>query len=145
VIANDASLINPATDLWDGTHPNAGGEIKIAAGFADALSSSFGLGSADTPLPVVPTGPRVAPRLTVIPGARQARLSWTLTPGATGYMVYLENVTAGQTMYSELPYGLTASNDPWTARPIVGLDTYRFTLQACKGVNCGVFSTTRTA
>jgi len=144
-IANDASAIDPATDLWDGTHPNAEGEIKIAAGFADALSSNFGFGSAYTPVPVVPTGPRVAPRLTVTPGAEQAQLSWTLTPGATVYMVYMENVTAGQTTFSELPYGLTASDDPWTARPLVNSATYRFTLQACKGVNCGVFSNTSRA
>src|SRR5215469_14441918 len=46
VIADDAAAIDTANDLWDGTHPNAEGEIKIAAGFADALASSFGLGSA---------------------------------------------------------------------------------------------------
>jgi hypothetical protein len=57
----------------------------------------------------------------------------------------MENVTAGQTTYSELPYGLTASSDPWTAGPLADLATYRFTLQACKGVNCGVFSNISTA
>ncbi|SIO84994.1 GDSL-type esterase/lipase family protein [Nocardiopsis sp. JB363] len=42
-------------DTYDGTHPNDGGEIKIAAGFADALSSVFGLGTGyPRPLPIAP-------------------------------------------------------------------------------------------
>jgi hypothetical protein len=143
VVADDASAINTATDLWDGTHPNAEGEIKIAAGFADALASDFGLGSAyPTPLPTVPTGPLVAPQLTVTPGDGQAQLSWTLTPGATGYMVWQENVTAGETTFYELPYPLTASNDPWTAGLLLDGGNYQYKLQACKGVNCGAFSNT---
>ncbi|MFY7067396.1 GDSL-type esterase/lipase family protein [Nocardiopsis changdeensis] len=31
-------------DTYDGTHPNARGEIKIAAAFADALSEAYGVG-----------------------------------------------------------------------------------------------------
>lgn len=42
-------------DTYDGTHPNDGGEIKIAAGFADALSENFGLGTGyPRPLPIAP-------------------------------------------------------------------------------------------
>ncbi|WP_306366690.1 GDSL-type esterase/lipase family protein [Nocardiopsis sp. CC223A] len=33
-----------AADTYDGTHPNARGEIKIAAAFADALAESYGVG-----------------------------------------------------------------------------------------------------
>lgn len=44
-----------AKDTHDGTHPNDGGELKIAAGFADALSREFGLGPAYArPLPIRP-------------------------------------------------------------------------------------------
>lgn len=44
-----------AEDTYDGTHPNDGGELKIAAGFADALSREFGLGpSYARPLPIGP-------------------------------------------------------------------------------------------
>lgn len=32
-------------DTYDGTHPNARGEIKIAAAFADALSEAYGVGA----------------------------------------------------------------------------------------------------
>ncbi len=42
-------------DTYDGTHPNDGGELKIAAGFADALSDAFGLGPGFArPLPIRP-------------------------------------------------------------------------------------------
>ncbi len=37
---------DPAVDAYDGTHPNSGGELKIAAAFADALSIQFGMGPA---------------------------------------------------------------------------------------------------
>ncbi|AFR07745.1 MULTISPECIES: GDSL-type esterase/lipase family protein [Nocardiopsis] len=43
------------TDTYDGTHPDDSGEIKIAAGFADALSREFGLGPGyPRPLPIAP-------------------------------------------------------------------------------------------
>lgn len=41
-----------AADTYDGTHPNARGELKIAAAFADALSAAYGIGPAyPRPLP----------------------------------------------------------------------------------------------
>jgi predicted RNA-binding protein with TRAM domain len=139
VVADDASAIDTANDLWDGTHPNAEGEIKIAAGFGNALASDFGLGAQfPTPLPTVPTGPLVAPQLTLTPGDGQAQLSWTPTPGATGYMVWVEDVTAGDTAFNELPYPVPGTS--WTAGLLVNGATYQFKLQACKGVNCNVFS-----
>ena len=33
-----------SADTYDGTHPNAGGETKIAAAFADALAQGYGIG-----------------------------------------------------------------------------------------------------
>jgi len=43
-------------DTYDGTHPNAGGETKIAAAFADALSQGYGIGFGfPRPLPVSPS------------------------------------------------------------------------------------------
>ncbi len=141
VIADDSSAIDPATDLWDGTHPNAEGEIKIAAGFADALASDFGLGSAyPTPLPTVPTGPIVAPQLTISSGDGQAQLTWVASPGATGYMVWQKDVTAGDTSFTELPYPVTGT--AWTAGLLVNGATYQYKLQACKGVDCNAFSNT---
>jgi hypothetical protein len=146
-VAQCGTGINVAADLWDGTHPNANGEIKIAAGFADVLASRFHLGRAyPTPFPVLPTGPLTHPKLTVKPSstARQAVLSWTLAPGAGGYYVYLEDVTRGDTTFTRLPYPLSPGQNPWTAGLLTTGDAYAFKLQACKGADCGAFSNVAT-
>ena len=146
-VAQDGTDINVAADLWDGTHPNANGEVKIAAGFADVLASRFHLGGAyPTPFPVLPTGPLTQPQLTVRPSstAGQAVLSWTLSPGAEGYYVYLRDVTRGETAFTQLPWPLSPAQDPWTAGLLTTGDTYAFKLQACKGADCGAFSNVAT-
>jgi lysophospholipase L1-like esterase len=144
VIADDASAINPATDLWDGTHPNAQGDMKIAAGFAAALSSDFGLGSPfPTPLPAVPTGPQTPPQLSLTPGNGTIKLSWTGSPGATGYVVFVNNLSSGSG-WGQLPYPLTLADSPWTGGFEPGA-TYQVKLQADKGSADGVFSNVATA
>ncbi|WP_435110076.1 GDSL-type esterase/lipase family protein [Nocardiopsis synnemataformans] len=46
-----------AADTYDGTHPNARGEVKIAAAFADALAEGYGIGRAyPRPLPTASAG-----------------------------------------------------------------------------------------
>jgi hypothetical protein len=145
-VAHDLD-INVAADLWDGTHPNANGEVRIAAAFADALASRFRLGRAyPTPFPVLPTGPLTAPQLTVTPSSTpgQAALSWTLSPGANGYYVYLRDVTTSQTAFTKLPWPLSPTQNPWTAGLLTTGDTYAFKLQACKGSDCGAFSNVAT-
>ncbi|MGE5290802.1 MAG: GDSL-type esterase/lipase family protein [Micromonosporaceae bacterium] len=142
-IADDGAVINVAADLWDGTHPNANGETKIAAGFADALASRFHLGAAyPTPYPVLRTGPLTPPQLTVQPSgtAGQAVLSWTPSPGADRYYVYMRDVTRGETTFTKLAYPLFPGQDPWTAGLLTSGDTYAFQFQACKGADCGAFS-----
>jgi hypothetical protein len=142
-VALDGSGISVGADLWDGTHPNANGEIKIAAAFADVLASRFQLGQAyPKPYPVLPTGPQFQPRLTVRPSrtAHEAVLSWTRAPGADSYLVYVKDVSQGAISFSRLPFPLRAANDPWTAGLLSSGDTYTFEVQACKGVDCGAFS-----
>jgi lysophospholipase L1-like esterase len=146
-VARDGAGINVATDLWDGTHPNANGEIKIAAAFADVLASSFHLGSTyPRPFPVLPTGPLIHPRLTVRPsaGAGQAKLSWTLVPGADGYRVYVKDLTQSEVRFKRLPWPLSPAQNPWTISLLTPGDTYAFKLQACKGVDCGASSSVAT-
>jgi hypothetical protein len=146
-VAQDGADINVAADLWDGTHPNANGEVKIAAGFADALASRFHLGRAyPTPFPVLPTGPLTQPQLTATPSstAGQAVLSWTLSPGANGYYVYLADATRGDTAFTKLPWPLSPTQNPWTAGLLISGDSYAFKLQACKGADCGAFSNVAT-
>ena len=142
-VARDGSGINVAADLWDGTHPNANGEVRIAAGFADALASRFHLGRAyPEPYPVLPTGPLIHPKLTARPGhtAGQAVLSWTLAPGAGSYFIFIKDVTKGDTKFTRLPFPLAPAKDPWTAGLLNSGDTYTFKVQACKGVDCGAYS-----
>ena len=140
-IANDGVDIVPANDLWDGTHPNAAGEGKIAAGFADSLSASFGVGAPHPrPYPVVPIGPQTPPQLTVTPGSGAATLAWTGSPGATGYVVYVREIDY-QTTFDRLPIPLALSNSPWTGGFIPG-GSYEIKLRAIKGSAEGVYSNT---
>ncbi|MDR2985497.1 MAG: GDSL-type esterase/lipase family protein [Nocardiopsaceae bacterium] len=142
-VARDGAGINVAADLWDGTHPNANGEIKIAAGFADALARSFGVGNTyPTPFPVLPTGPLIHPRLAVTPLRKtgEVRLSWTLVPGADGYRVFQKDTTQNEDKFRALPFPLTPKQKPWTAGMLTPGDVYYFKLQACKGSDCGAFS-----
>lgn len=142
-VAHDGPGIKVAADLWDGTHPNANGEVKIAAAFADVLASRFHLGHAyPKPYPVLPTGPLTHPKLTVRPShtAGQIVLSWTLVPGGGSYFIYLKDVTQGHTTFTRLPFPLLPAKDPWTAGLLNTGDTYVFKVQACKGVDCGAFS-----
>ncbi len=142
-VARDNVGISVAADFWDGTHPNANGEVKIAAAFADVLASRFHVGRAyPRPFPVLPTGPLTRPRLRVTPSrtAGQAKLSWTLVPGATGYLVFMKDMTRRQARFMRLPFPLSPSQDPWFAGLLIPGDTYAFKLQACKGVDCHAFS-----
>ncbi|WP_411111020.1 GDSL-type esterase/lipase family protein [Streptomyces sp. c-19] len=59
VVAETAAEFVAAEHTWDGTHPNARGELRIAAAFADALASRFAVG-APYPRPF-PDVPPVAP------------------------------------------------------------------------------------
>jgi lysophospholipase L1-like esterase len=142
-VARDGAGISITADLWDGTHPNANGETKIAAAFADVLAVRFHLGRAyPKPYPVLPTGPLTHPRLTASPAATpgQAVLSWTLSPGAESYYVYMKDLTRGETSFTRLQYPLSPAQTPWTAGLLTTGDTYAFKLQACKGNDCGAFS-----
>jgi lysophospholipase L1-like esterase len=142
-VAQAGAGISVAADLWDGTHPNANGEIKMAAGFADALATRFGLGELyPVPFPVLPTGPLTSPRLTVHPAKKpgEAVLSWTLAPGAGSYYVYLRDMTRGDVTFTRLPFPLPFTRNPWTAGLLTSGDTYAFKVQACKGADCGAFS-----
>jgi lysophospholipase L1-like esterase len=146
VTADTGTDFVPADDTWDGTHPNAKGEVKIAAAFADALATRFGDhgpgfgASYPRPYPTVPLGPRTAPALTATPGNSAAALTWSLSPGATGYFVYVKNVTAGETGFTKLPWPVPGPS--WTAGLLVNGATYQFQLGTTKGKTEGVRSNT---
>jgi lysophospholipase L1-like esterase len=92
---SDAGLIR-TEDTWETFHPNARGDVKIAAGVADALSS-LGIGPpADRPLPEVPRGPRIRPVLTATSTVRALHLMWQRSPGAQESEVFVRDVTTGE-------------------------------------------------
>jgi hypothetical protein len=144
VVAHDRIGFSVAADTWDGTHPNANGEVRIAAGFADALAGRFRLGRLyPVPFPVLPIGPLTQPQLTAAPSATAGSvvMSWTLAPGASSYDVYVEDLTQQQTTFTMLSPPLTPGQN---SGAIIGMlnshDTYDLKLQACKGNDCGAFS-----
>jgi hypothetical protein len=149
VVADDGRDIDPDTDLYDGSHPNAEGEVKIAAGFADALAANFGIGAPyPRPYPVEPTGPQTPPQLTVTASRDHLTLAWTASPGATGYAVYWRQAGSGAD-FARLPYPLPMSSSPWTGAFPPGC-TCQVKLQAYKDplghfANGGKFSNTVTA
>jgi lysophospholipase L1-like esterase len=92
---SDAGLVREE-DTWELAHPNAHGDVKIAAGVADALST-LGIGPpAARPLPVVPRGPRIPPVLAATSSPRNLHLSWLRSPGAQQSEVWLRDLTAGE-------------------------------------------------
>lgn len=142
-VAADGAHINIARDLWDGTHPNTNGQIRIAAAFADVLARRFGLGKPyPTPFPVMPTGPLTPLHLIVRPSLTvgQAVLLWNDVPGAESYYVYERDMTKGDLTFKRLPWPLSVKQNPWTAGLLTAGNVYAFKLQACKGADCGAFS-----
>lgn len=117
-------------DTWDPAHPNARGELKIAAAMADGLSR-LGIGPRyPRPLPHVPLGPRIEPVLDAAPGDGQVRLAWHRSPGATGHYIWLRDVTAGQP-WSSLPDPVPGAS--WVVDGLTNLHTYELMLQPVKG------------
>lgn len=82
LVAETADGYTSGSSTHDGSHPDAMGEVQLAAAVADTLAK-VGLGApAQRPLPVPPLGPRLPPQLTgTLSGARVV-LSWRPSPGA---------------------------------------------------------------
>jgi GDSL-like Lipase/Acylhydrolase family len=138
-VARTGRDIDVATDLYDGTHPNARGEYKIAAAFADALAGNFGIGRPfPQPLPDVPVGPRAAPQLTGQAGAGIARLSWTPSPGATAYWLWQR--VAGDATFSRVPGSLSSDQRKWASAPLKRGVAYEFQVQPVKVEDAGAVS-----
>ncbi|WP_148614750.1 GDSL-type esterase/lipase family protein [Nocardioides rubriscoriae] len=123
-------------DTWDPAHPNARGEVRIAAAFADALA---GLGLAEPyprPLPEPAPGPG-APSVASAAGDGAVRIAWTRVPGATDDEAQLRDVTTGGPWVVVPPEGGT------TAREVTGLvdgHTYGARVRSLKGWAAGDWS-----
>jgi hypothetical protein len=117
-------------DTYDAAHPTATGEVKLAAGVADALAV-LGIGPhSPWPLPVVPNGPRVPATLTATAGDGEVTLSWQSPPGATAEYVWIRDATTGEP-WTRLPDPVTGTS--WMSGGLTNGNTYEFRLQAEKG------------
>jgi len=145
-----ANVANPSywrgyADTYDGAHPNAQGEVDLAAGMADAFAQ-LGIGQAATlPLPVVPLGPRTVPTLTGRGGLRSVTLSWKLVPGETRMLIYCREPSVSAT-WNRLPdvdrtvdsdgvvsgNGVTLSTCSQGGPTLAATHTYEFQVRAAK-------------
>ncbi|MFW5420207.1 hypothetical protein J0910_26680 [Nocardiopsis sp. CNT-189] len=144
VVAHTAEGYAPADDNWDTTHPNARGELKIAAAFADALAGPLRLGEPyPRPLPEVDVGPRRAPSVQAEEEGGEVVLTWEPVPGATGYQVLQQRVDPDPDDRVPLPAEVGGSGDePRTAtvdRLLSGA-TYEFVVRPYKGGDGGAGS-----
>ncbi|WP_017625627.1 GDSL-type esterase/lipase family protein [Nocardiopsis chromatogenes] len=142
----DAESYLPDRDTYDGTHPNARGELKIAAAFADALHAEFGYGAAyPRPLPETEFGPQQSPEPTaeLVPG-QGAVVRWEPVPGATTYRVrWAEEGQAGagegEPVWSRAR-PLPAYERTWTLEDLDPGAEYTFQVRADKGWHKGGYS-----
>jgi len=133
VVAESDADISRATDSWDTFHPNARGEIKIAAGMADALAE-LGIGQAvPRPLPIAETV--VGPRFPAVPAApttalHSVHLTWTRSPGAPETDVYARDVTTGEPWHQ---VGPRTQDTEATIDGLPGWHWFEFKLLPVKG------------
>jgi len=144
VVARTAEDYAPADDNWDTTHPNARGELKIAAAFADALAGPLRLGEPyPRPLPDVAVGPRRAPSVQAEEEDGGVVLTWDPVPGATGYQVLQQRVDPDPDDRVPLPAEVGGSGDePRTATvdQLLSGATYEFVVRPYKGDDAGAGS-----
>lgn len=94
-IAHTAPGFTRSGHTYDGAHPNAQGEVVIAAAVADPLAA-LGVGApAERPLPTVPVGPRIASALVGDVARGRVTLTWTRSPGARTTVVQRRDLTEG--------------------------------------------------
>ena len=90
-----SSGYDPATDTYDGLHPNGPGEYVIADAFATALARDFGVGK----MPGAP--PSSVPGITLTTPASVSAsivgtgllLQWSQVYGASGYKLFQRDIT----------------------------------------------------
>lgn len=119
-------------DTWDPAHPNARGELVIAASVADALS---GIGLAlpyPRPLPDVPLGPRQAPVLAGDARDGGLSLTWSGPPGADKEVVWVRDVTTGAA-WRQVATVPEPMSGPYVVDGLVNGHTYAARLQPAKG------------
>ncbi|MEO5661920.1 MAG: GDSL-type esterase/lipase family protein [Nocardioides sp.] len=96
VVASADEDYGRVTHTYDIVHPNAAGELVIAAAVEDALSG-IGVGPVATrPVMSTPLGPRIPPVAEVTAGDGSADVIWVPSPGATSHVVWQRDTITGE-------------------------------------------------
>lgn len=143
VVARVADGYAPASDNWDEAHPNARGELKIAAAFADALAEPLGVGTAyRRPLPEATVGPTTAPEPVAEESEDGLVLSWDTVPGATGYRVVQRRVGPDPDEAAVLPVDVRADGNSRSVlvEALFSGARYEFVVRSFKGRDEGAES-----
>jgi hypothetical protein len=116
-VAETADDYTSSGSTHDGSHPDAHGELQLAAAVGDALAG-LGVGSQPPrPLPVVPLGPRLPVQLSGTVSDGEVSLSWRRSPGAdTSQVQSRDSVGGAWTVAADTLRGTTWS----TAAPPPG-------------------------
>jgi lysophospholipase L1-like esterase len=117
---------NARTMTWDGTHPNAPGELTIAAAAAQGLAA---IGIGDGPhLPATATWAATAAAPSLTASGKRVIISWPDgTPGALGYNVQQRHTSAKGVVGSwATPKKYTRGVRTYTTSNLVLSDTYDF-------------------
>jgi len=134
-LVNVDSGYTPASDTYDGLHPNVRGEVVIAKAFADVLADTqkfgvgTGYGAVPTSLPAdfVPAKP-AAPSVT--PQGLGLKITWPHVFGAGGYQLYQRNLSVGPAW---TPYVYPIGAESWSEPQLPAGQEFQFKLTALRG------------
>jgi lysophospholipase L1-like esterase len=130
VVARPEDAFVEGVDTYDPGHLAATGEVKVAAGVADALAR-LGIGTPyPRPLPRVPEGPRETAFLLARPTDGGAFLVWRPPPGADNTYVWVRDLTVDEP-WTRLPFPVEGTS--WQTGEMVNGHVYAFRVQSAKG------------
>jgi Fibronectin type III domain len=137
-LADISSGYNPATDTYDGLHPDGLGEYEIADAFSTALANDFGVGKVPGPPPASVPGITLTTPTSLSAGISDTGvlLQWSRVDGASGYKIFERDITGNPSplpAFSELP--LPLPGDHWYAGWGSVGHTYQYQVAAARGTS----------
>ncbi len=143
VVARVADGYVPSRDNWDEAHPNARGEVRIAAAFADALAEPLRVGRTyRRPLPEPEVGPLTRAEPVAEESDEGLLLSWDAVPGATDYRVVQRRVSPDPDQPGVLPVEVDTGGERPSAlvESLFSGARYEFVVRSLKGRDEGAES-----